>query len=108
MIKWYTAVRPQCDQLKGMLRDPNPYVEVQVKKEDSGTAEVVARVDADEPRSGSATQPPGVAFKGFGANKSLELPLTLTSEGMGGWMLDGKCTLEAIPKTTEANPKTRR
>jgi hypothetical protein len=28
----------------------------------------------------------------------MELPLELTSEGMDGWKLDGKKTLEAIPK----------
>jgi len=101
MIKWYTAVRPQCDQVRNLLRDPNPSVEVQVNKQDSygGTAEVVARVNPQEPRAPSGSQAPGLAFSGFAAGKSLELPLTLTSEGMGGWMLDGKRTLEAIAKT---------
>lgn len=94
MVKWYNAVRPQCDALKRMLRDPNPPVEVTVNKEDGGTAEVVARVDAQEPRPKSALPSSG----GLAATRSVELPLILTSEGMAGWMLDGKRTLEAIPK----------
>ena len=91
MLKWYTAVRPQCDELKSVLRTPTPHVEVQVKNEDSGsgTAQVVARVN----------QEADPAISAFTSNKSIELPLTLTSEGMAGWMLDGKRTLEAISKT---------
>jgi len=101
MLKWYTAVRPQCDQLRSLLRDPTPNVEVQVNKQDSygGTAEVVARVNAQEPRAPSGPQAPGLAFSGSAAGKSVELPLTLTSAGMGGWMLDGTRTFEAIAKT---------
>ena len=91
MLKWYTAVRPQCDELRSVLRTPTPHVEVQVKNEDSGsgTAQVVARV----------SQEADAAISAFTSNKSIDLPLTLTSEGMAGWMLDGKRTLEAIPKT---------
>lgn len=86
MLKWYVAVRSQCDELKKALQTPTPSVEVVVNKEDTnnGTASVVARINAQI----SSSSP----------NKSLELPLELTSEGMGGWRLDGKRTFEAIPK----------
>jgi len=100
MIKWYTAVRPQCDQLKGVLRTPDPHVEVFVSNQDSssGTAEVVARINAQEPSTGAVSPGAGAPFGPYSASSSIELPLALTSEGMGGWMLDGTRTLETIPK----------
>src|SRR3954447_11717431 len=61
MLKWYTAVRPQCDEVRNRLRDPTPYVEVRVNKEDSysGTAEVIARVNAQEPPMRTGSPSPG-------------------------------------------------
>jgi hypothetical protein len=100
MLKWYSAVRPQCDEFKGALRTPTPYVEVVVNKEDTntGTASVVARIATEASATRTGTGIPGAASQSLAANKSMELPLELTSEGMGGWRLDGKRTLEAIPK----------
>jgi len=99
-LKWYNAVRPQCDELRSVLRTPTPYVEVLVKNEDSGsgTAQVVARVTAQEPLSRTASGAPDLGVGASASNKSIDLPLTLTSEGMAGWMLDGTRTLAAIPK----------
>jgi hypothetical protein len=104
MIKWYTAVRPQCDQFKGLLRTPEPPVEVKINKEDTstGTAEVVARINADLPGLPPASTSPGAPPSPYSTARSIELPLMLTSEGMGGWMLDGKRTLEAVPKKSAA------
>jgi len=100
MLKWYVIVRPQCDEFKGVLQTPTPFVEVIVNKEDSnnGTASVVARVNSEDPLTRTGTRIPGTTITSFAANKSIELPLELTSEGMGGWRLDGKRTFEAIPK----------
>ena len=100
MLKWYVSVRPQCDALKGALQTQSPFVEVVVNKEDTnnGTASVVARINTEEPLTRTGTQIPGASINSFAPNKSIDLPLELTSEGMGGWRLDGKRTFEAIPK----------
>ena len=98
MLKWYVTVRPQCDELMKSLQTPEPFVEVVVNKEDSYTASVVARLETEEPLKRTANRIPGATISSLSTHKSIELPLEFTSEGMGGWKLDGKRTFEAIPK----------
>lgn len=100
MLNWFMAVRSQCDQMKGALQTPTPFVEVVVTKEDTnnGTASVVARINTEEPLTRSGGRIPGASVSSFIPNKSIELPLQLTLEGLGGWKLDGKRTFDAIPK----------
>jgi hypothetical protein len=100
MLKWYSATRSECDELKGALQTPTPFVEVIVNKEDTsnGTASVVARINSQEPLTGQGGRIPGASVSSFSPNRSIELPLQFTSEGLSGWKLDGKRTFEAIPK----------
>jgi hypothetical protein len=100
MLKWYTAVQPECNQLKGALRTPTPFVEVLVKREDtsSGTADVIARIHSQEPLSRSGSRVPDPTISTTSANTSIDLSLAFTSEGMAGWRLDGKRTFEAMEK----------
>jgi hypothetical protein len=100
MLKWYSKVRPQCEELKGALQTQTPFVEVIVSKEDTsnGTASVLARIGTAESPARTGGGISGAASQSLLANKTMELPLELTSEGMSGWRLDGKRTLEAIPK----------
>jgi hypothetical protein len=101
MVKWYTKVRPQCDELKRALLTPTPFVQLVVNKEDdaTGTVEVVAQITNKEPLARTGARIPDATISAFSAEKKIELPLMLTSEGFGGWRLDGKRTLETIPKT---------
>jgi hypothetical protein len=102
-LLWYTALRPQCEEFKGSLQTPTPFVEVLVNKEDTnnGTVSVVARINSQEPLSGIGARLPGASVGSLTPNKSLELPLEFISEGLGGWRLDGKRTFAAIPKNPE-------
>jgi hypothetical protein len=100
MLKWYAAVQPECNELKGALRTLTPFVEVVVNKEDTngGTASVVARISTEERLSGGGIRNPGAASASLSPGKSMDLALEFASEGIGGWKLDGKRTLDAIPK----------
>jgi hypothetical protein len=101
MLKWYTKIRPQCDDLKRTLLTPTPYVEVAINREDdsAGTAEVVARISNKEPLARTGARVPDATISTVSAEKKIEIPLALVSEGMGGWKLDGKRTLGTLPKT---------
>jgi hypothetical protein len=100
VVKWYIAIQPQCVDLKKTLQSP-PAVEVVVNKQDDvkGTADVTARVASEEALGKKRDRVPDETISTFALDKIFELPLSLTSEGLEGWRLDGKRTLEALPKT---------
>jgi hypothetical protein len=101
MLRWYTKIQPQFDELKRALQTPEPFVEVVVNREDNttGNAEVLARLTNKEPSTRTGSRIPDATISTFLTERKVELPLTFSSEGMGGWKLDGKRTFESLPKT---------
>ncbi len=70
-LLWYAALRPQCDEFKQSLQTLTPFVEVLVNKEDTnnGTASVVARINSQEPLSGTGARLPGASVSSLIPNK---------------------------------------
>jgi hypothetical protein len=101
VVKWFIAIQPQCLEIKKTMTTAEPAVDVVINKEDaaSGTADVVARVASEEALAKHhGNKLPDMSISTF-ADRIFELPLAFTSEGLEGWRLDGKRTLEALPKT---------
>jgi hypothetical protein len=101
VVKWFIAIQPQCAEIKKTMTTAEPAVDVVINKEDSasGTADVTARVASEEALTKHhGNQLPDMSITTF-ADRIFELPLVFTSEGLEGWRLDGKRTLEALPKT---------
>jgi hypothetical protein len=96
-VKWYDAIRPQCDQLRQRLSSYKPVVDVSIKQHESdpGLSEVIARVDSEEKleRRGNALPDPALSMTTL-ESRPVILPMTWRSEGWSGWRLDGKRTLE--------------
>jgi hypothetical protein len=102
IVKWFIAIQPQCVEIKKAMTTAEPAVDVVINKEDaaSGTADVVARVASEEALSKHhGNKLPDMSISTF-ADRVYELPLVFISEGLEGWRLDGKRTLEAMPKTS--------
>lgn len=101
VVKWFIAIQPQCVEVKKTLTTPEPAVDVVINKEDAstGTADVIARVASEEALAKHrGNKLPDMSISTF-ADRVFELPLAFTSEGLEGWRLDGKRTLDALPKT---------
>jgi hypothetical protein len=101
IVKWFIAIQPQCVEVKKTMTTAEPAVDVVISKEDaaSGTADVVARVASEETLAKHhGNKLPDMSISTF-ADRVFEIPLMFTSEGLEGWKLDGKRTLDALPKT---------
>jgi hypothetical protein len=101
VVKWFIAIQPQCVEIKKTMTTAEPSVDVVINKEDdaSGKADVVARVASEEALAKHhGNKLPDMSISTF-ADRIFEIPLAFTSEGLEGWKLDGKKTLEELPKT---------
>jgi hypothetical protein len=97
-VKWYDAVRPQCDELRQRLGASQLVIDVNLKQPESeqgGSSEVVATLDSQEQlqRRGRTIPDPTIAVTA-GTSQPLALPMSWKNEGWSGWRLDGKRTLE--------------
>ncbi len=101
MLKWFETVRPACGALNMSLGDRPPVIEIVVTSEDSqrGVAEVLAKITSEqELATRSRGLPEATIGSAMEAKRNLELAMVFTSEGWGGWRLDGKRTLAGASK----------
>lgn len=104
-VKWYDAIRPQCDALRQSHESSQLIVSVMVTQQDKneGTADVIATAFLGE---GSLERKAGSlpdASVSLPTARSLSIPMTFRSEGWSGWLLDGRRT-HAMPMPGTASP----
>lgn len=101
-VKWYGAIRTQCDEFRQKLGSRRLKVDVTIKHQDSeqAPAEVVAVLDSDDQleRRGSSLPDP-LSTVSTSVEHTLSLPMWWRTEGWSGWRLDGKRTLELAELT---------
>ena len=97
--EWYVSIRGQCDELLKRLGSKRLIVESQVKSQDPGQtwADVVASVSIEDDMQRKGSSIPDASIAVTNSADPIILPMVWTSEGFGGWRLDGKKTQE-LPK----------
>lgn len=98
--RWHGAIQASLGQLRESLGGVPPTIHVEIHRLDpsDGTAEVVARMSAEQGLTRRGTHLPDPTIVNAAGVKFLELPLRFRIETWKGWRLDGKQTLDVVPR----------